>query len=132
MGVTTTIFTTVAMVVFAKKKTRWWETRNLFSDLALLCQDDRPHLDWKPEFDEEKKNGRGVNYPTSDEAAYYPFLLCQRLIAAVKKKLLEHGALEPIELREQVEQEQTNSHQCVLGMLPRGKKYRQLVSELSK
>ena len=62
----------------------------------------------------------------------YPFLLCQCLIAAVKKKLLEHGALEPTELREQVEQEQTNSHQFVLGMLPRGKKYRQLVSEFSK
>ena len=114
-----------------KKLTRFWDTHHLFPDLALLCQDDHPHLDWKPEFDDDKKNNRVKSYPTSDEAAY-PFLLCQRLIASVKKKLFECGALEASNLLEQVETESTNSHQFVLGMLPRGKKYRQLVSEFSR
>ena len=77
-----------------KKLTRLWETHNLFSDLALLCQDDHPHLDWKPEFDEQKKNSSGIKYPTSDEAAY-PFLLCQRLIAAVKKNFWSTVHLNP-------------------------------------
>ena len=48
---------------------------------------------------------------------------------SVKSKLTESGALDPQNLQEQIEVEDKNSH---LGMLPRGKKFRQLVSEFEQ
>ena len=56
-------------------------------------------------------------------------LLCIRLVDCVKSKLTEAGALDPQNLQEQIEVEDKNSHSFILGMLPRGKKFRQLVSE---
>ena len=69
-----------------------------------------------------------LHYPTSSEDAY-PCLLCQWLVDSVKSRLTDSGALEPQNLQEQIEVEDKNSHSFILGMLPRGKKFRQVVSE---
>ena len=108
-----------------RKLTKWWDTHGIFGELAAICDNDgsHEHLDWKPVASHNK-----LNFPTSSEAAY-PFLLCTRLIDSVKAHVIESGALDPQNLQEQIEVEDKNSHSFILGMLPRGKKFRQLVSE---
>ena len=108
-----------------RKLTKWWDTHGIFGELAAICENDasQEHLDWKPVTSDNK-----LHYPTSSEAAY-PFLLCTRLVDSVKSQLTESGALDPQNLQEQIEVEDKNSHSFILGMLPRGKKFRQLVSE---
>ena len=107
-----------------RKLTKWWDTHGIFDELAAICENDGSHedLDWKPVTADNK-----LHYPTSSEAAY-PFLLCTRLVDSVKSKLTESD-LDPQNLQEQIEVEDKNSHPFILGMLPRGKKFRQLVSE---
>ena len=97
----------------------------IFDELAAECEKDgsQQHLDWKPVTSDKK-----LQYPTAAEAAY-PFLLCQRLVDTVKRQSIDAGALEPQNLQEQIELEDKNSYAFILGMLPRGKKFRQLVSE---
>ena len=111
-----------------RKLTKWWDTHGIFSELAAICDNDgsHEHLDWKPVTSDNK-----LNFPTSSEAAY-PFLLCTRLIDSVKAHITESGALDPQNLQEQIEVEDKNSHSFILGMLPRGKKFRQLVSEFGQ
>ena len=103
-----------------RKLTKWWDTHGIFSELAAICDNDgsHEHLDWKPVTSDNK-----LNFPTSSEAAY-PFLLCTRLIDSVKAHVTESGALDPQNLQEQIEVEDKNSHSFILGMLPRGKKFR--------
>ena len=111
-----------------RKLTKWWDTHGIFNGLAAICDNDgsHEHLDWKPVTSDNK-----LNFPTSSEAAY-PFLLCTRLIDSVKAHVTESGALDPQNLQEQIEVEDKNSHSFILGMLPRGKKFRQLVSEFEQ
>ena len=108
-----------------RKLTKWWDTHGIFDELAAVCENDgsHEHLDWKPETSENK-----LHYPTSSEAAF-PFLLCQRLVDSVKSRLTDSSASGPQNLQEQIEVEDKNSHSFILGMLPRGKKFRQLVSK---
>ena len=109
-----------------RKLTKFWATRDWFNSLCATCQNDHFHLDWKPVFDPHKDNS--VRYPTSDEAAY-PYLLCKRLVDAVRHALLQLGAKDISSLHEQLESQETTSHSFLLGALPRGKKFKQLVSE---
>ena len=111
-----------------RKLTKWWDTHGILGELAAICENDgsHEHLDWKPVTSDNK-----LNFPTSSEAAC-PFLLCTRLVDSVKLHLTESGALDPQNLQEQIEVEDKNSHSFILGMLPRGKKFRQLVSEFEQ
>ena len=72
-----------------QKLTKIWATHDWFESLHALRQNDPFHLDWKPVFDPTKKST--VKFPTSSEAAY-PFVLCKRLVDAVRKALLQEGA----------------------------------------
>ena len=108
-----------------RKLTKWWDTHGIFGELAAICDNDGS-LDWKPVASDNK-----LNLPTASEAAY-PFLLCTRLVDSVKAHVTESGALDPQNLQEQIEVEDKNSHSFILGMLPRGKKFRQLVSEFEQ
>ena len=107
-----------------KKTTRWWSTRNWFQPLAVFCDDGHPHAPWKPTAIEGK-----LVYPTAQEAAY-PILLCQRLAGIVKAKLLEFGAVDVQSLIEQQAVSEQTMHRFVLDLLPRGRKYKPLVSLL--
>ena len=106
-----------------KKTTRWWCATDWFLPLAILCQDEHYHEPWAPKI----IDGR-VTYPTAQEAAYPP-LLCQRLAAIVKQKFLEYNGSEAFDLQQQQQQEHKSLHRFVLNALPRGKQYRQTVSE---
>ena len=106
-----------------KKTTRWWCTTDWFLPLAILCQDEHYHEPWAPKI----IDGR-VTYPTAQEAAYPP-LLCQRLAALVKQKFLENNGSEAFDLQQQQQHEHKSLHRFVLNALPRGKQYRQTVSE---
>ena len=123
-----TLFHNCCHGVLRRKLTKWWDTHGIFDELAAECVKDgsQQHLDWKPVTSDQK-----LQYPTAAEAAY-PFLLCQRLVDTVKRQSIDAGALEPQNLQEQIELEDKNSYAFILGnlgMLPRGKKFRQLVSE---
>ena len=108
--------------------TKIWATHDWFESLHALCQNDHFHLDWKPVFDPTKKST--VKFPTSSEAAY-PFLLCKRLVDAVRKALLQKGAQDVVSSHQQLEHQETTAHFFLLGTLPRGKKFKPLVSEYS-
>ena len=106
-----------------KKTTRWWSTRNWFQPLAVFCDDGHPHEPWRPSV----INGR-LTYPTAEEAAY-PVLLCQRLAGILKDKLSLFGAVVVQSLSEQQVVSDQPLRRMVLDMLPRGRKYKPLVSE---
>ena len=111
-----------------QKLTKIWATHDWFESLHAICQNDHYHLDWKPVFDPAKAST--VKFPTSSEAAY-PFLLCKRFVDAVRKVLLDNGAQDIVSLVQQVELQDTTAHSFLLGALPRGKKFKPLVSEYS-
>ena len=81
------------------------------------------HAQWNPQV----VNGR-LAFPTHEEASY-PVLLCQRLASIVKDKALQFGAQDIQELQQQLESTSVSAQRLILGMLPRGKKFKPLVSE---
>lgn len=105
------------------KLTRWWSDRDWFLPLAMLCDKQHVHAKWNPEV----KDGRVV-YPTHEEAAY-PMLLCKRLADIAFQQSILQGATFVDTLQEQIETSNTTAHRFLINMLPRGKKYKPLVSE---
>ena len=81
------------------------------------------HQPWKPSVVEGK-----LQFPTAEEAAY-PTLLCVRLAELCRNQLLSLGAIEPEDLEQQQKVESMSTHRIVLSALPRGKKFKPLVSE---
>ena len=67
-------------------------------------------------------------HPTAEETAY-PTLLCERLVGIVKAECFALGALQSQDLSTQKESCEISTNRFLLDMLPRGKKYRPLVSE---
>ena len=106
-----------------KKLTRWWCTTTWFSALEARCDGGHVHQPWKP-----TKQDNNIFYPTSEEAAY-PILLCQRIAGIVLQHVLEMGACEAKDLEEQKTSTDESMHRFLLGMLPRGKRFKPLVSE---
>ena len=72
----------------------------------------------------------GLVFPTAEEAAY-PVTLCKRVAAILVQLAISRGASQPINLEQQLKQQSATSHRWILDMLPRGKKYKPLVSEFS-
>ena len=73
------------------------------------------------------KGGR-LAFPTHEEAAY-PILLCTRPADIALQKALEMGAVQLVDLPRQLATTSTTSQRFLLDMLPKGKKFRPLVSE---
>ena len=69
-----------------------------------------------------------VQYPTAEEAAY-PILLCARMAEIVRDQLLQLGVVDADNLEQQIQVEHTSLNRVVLSALPRGKKFKPLVSE---
>ena len=66
--------------------------------------------------------------PPAEEAAY-PTLLCTRMAEIARAQFLQLGALDIENLEQQLQVEGTVFHRVVLSALPRGKRYKPLVSE---
>jgi hypothetical protein len=105
------------------KLTKWWSSKDVFSDLAVVCDQMHSHAQWNP-----VQQGQNLIFPTAEEAAY-PHLLCKRVIALVLEYVKVRGAVQPETLTEQLPNPEISSHRWVLDMLPKGKKLRPLVSE---
>ena len=106
-----------------KKVTAWWATVDWFLQLGARCDGSHFHEKWNAEV----INGKVV-FPTHLEAAY-PILLCERLAALAKVKALDLGAIQVHTLAEQTQHAPSSQHRFLLDMLPRGRKFKPLVSE---
>lgn len=109
-----------------KKATSWWSSVDWFTSLAAQCDDSQYHQKWNAEI----VDGRVV-FPTHLEAAY-PVLLCERLATIAKLKALELGAVEIHDLAQQTEHAPSSQHRFLLDMLPKGRKFKPLVSEYGR
>lgn len=105
------------------KLTKWWSSKAVFAELAVLCDNSHQHAKWNP-----IQKGNSLTFPTAEEAAYPP-LLCQRVVALVLDYVTSLGAIQQRTLEEQLPHHNITSHRWILDMLPRGKKLRPLVSE---
>ena len=105
------------------KLTKWWSSKDVFSDLSVLCDQKHSHAQWNP-----IQQGSSLIFPTAEEAAY-PNLLGKRVIALILDYVKSRGAVQPETLMEQLPSTHVTSHRWVLDMLPKGKKLRPLVSE---
>ena len=106
-----------------KKSTTWWATKDVFTPLASACDGKHQHAQWNPIQDEH-----GLRFPTAEEAAY-PQLLCKRVVDLILQYVLKNGAVQTSTLQAQVSRSHSTSHRWILDMLPKGKKFRPLVSE---
>jgi len=106
-----------------KKGTSWWATVDWFTCLSARCDGSHFHQKWNAEIIDGK-----VVFPTHLEAAY-PILLCERLASIAKLKALELGAVEIQTLEQQTQHAPSSQHRFLLDMLPRGRKFKPLVSE---
>ena len=106
-----------------KKGTAWWASVDWFDSLAARCDGSHFHQKWNAEVVQGK-----VVFPTHLEAAY-PVLLCERLASLAKCKALEMGATELATLEQQTQHAPSSQHRFLLDMLPKGRKFRPLVSE---
>jgi ribonuclease HI len=106
-----------------RKGTGWWANVDWFEQLAVRCDNSHFHEKWNADIVDGK-----VCFPTHLEAAY-PVLLCRRLASIARDKAISFGACETSTLEEQNEQAPSTQHRILLDMLPRGRKFRPLVSE---
>lgn len=107
-----------------KKGTSWWATKATYTDLQATCDGSHQHSS-------STVSSKGLNFPTAEEAAY-PDLLCKRVSAIIHAYASQEGAVEPQDLVQQLAIRHHTSHRWILDMLPRGKKYKPLVSEFAK
>ena len=105
------------------KSTMWWSNRDWFLSLSQRCDKSHNRAKWNPEVIDGK-----MVFPTHQEASY-PILLCQRLAVIIKDHAFSMGAHDVTNLQQQLEETATSGHRFILGMLPRGKKFKPLVSE---
>ena len=105
------------------KSTMWWSNSDWFLSLSQRCGKSHNHAKWNPEVIDGK-----MVFPTHQEASY-PILLCQRLAAIIKDHAFAMGAHDVTNLQQQLEETSLSGHRFILGMLPRGKKFKPLVSE---
>ena len=109
-----------------RKGTSWWANVDWFRQLAIRCDNSHFHEKWTADIVDGK-----VCFPTHLEAAY-PVLLCRRLASIARDKALAFGAIETFNLEEQTAQTPSTQHRILLDMLPRGRKFRPLVSEFGR
>ena len=103
-----------------RKGTGWWANVDWFKQLSVRCGNSHFHEKWKADIVDGKV--------THLEAAY-PVTLCRRLASIARDKAISFGACETLTLEEQTEQAPSTQHRILLDMLPRGRKFRPLVSE---
>ena len=105
------------------KSTMWWSNKDWFLPLSQRCDGSHTHAKWNPQLVDGK-----LVFPTHQEASY-PILLCQRLASIVKEQAMSMGAHPIDDLQQQLATTSSSGHRFILGMLPRGKKFKPLVSE---
>ena len=106
------------------KLTSLWVNQDWLDSLEGRCDKQHTHKSWAP-----TRTRTGVNFPTSEEAAY-PHVLCSRIISLIAGKVEMMGAMQHSTLQQQMNNEtDTKTDRIVLGCLPRGNKVKPLVAE---
>ena len=108
-----------------KKSSKFWGSLPWIMAMAASCPEEQvhKHKSWRPQVVDG-----AVQYPTAEEAAY-PKLLCTRLAEVVRAQWIQIGVVDVENLQQQLKVEQHSLHRVVLSALPRGKKFKPLVSE---
>ena len=97
---------------------------NWLDSLEGRCDKQHQHKPWVPTVQNDK-----LHFATSQEAAY-PWLLCERIIHAIRFALEQRGAFVHETLEQQFfDEDQSTTQRLVLGALPRGMKLMPLVAE---
>ena len=92
--------------------------------LEARCNKQHKHKPWVPTVQSNK-----LHFATSQEAAY-PWLLCERIIHAIRIAVEQLGASIHVTLKQQfMDEGQATTQRLVLGALPRGMKLKPLVAE---
>ena len=89
-----------------------------FLPLAILCDKSHYHAPWNPTV-----QGGKLSFPTHEEDAN-PILLCTGLADIALQKALAVGAIQLIDLPQQLSSTNTTSQRFLLDMLPKGKNFR--------
>ena len=88
------------------------------------CDRRHQHRPWVPTVQNNK-----LHFATGEEAAY-PWLLCERIVHAIRFAIEQQGAINHETLEQQFsDQNQSTTQRLVLGALPRGMKLKPLVAE---
>ena len=117
---TSQFLTIVGMVGYGKSLQNFGATK---IGLTASCQNDHYHKPWSP----VKLDGK-LHCPTSEEAAY-PILLCERIAGIILDKALSMGATVAMDLQQQQQTTDESTHRFLLDILPRGNRFKPLVSE---
>ena len=97
---------------------------NWLDGLEGRCDRRHQHKPWVPTVQNNK-----LQFATGEEAAY-PWLLCERIIHAIKFAIEQQGAIHHETLEQQFSDfNQSTTQRLVLGALPRGMKLKPLVAE---
>jgi hypothetical protein len=100
-----------------KKLTKWWSTKDVFTELQSLCDGKHHHAQWNP-----VQQGTALQFPTAEEAAY-PHLLCKRIAAILLKYAISKGAVQVDTLEKQVAATVSTSHRWMdFGSATKGQK----------
>ena len=106
------------------KLTRFWSNTDWLCSLAVLCDKQHSHASWTPRV----QNGVLV-FPTAEEAAY-PFLLCERIVAAVLVAIQQMGCQTYSSLKQQLDITGTNKmNRIIFGAMPRAAYLKPLVAD---
>ena len=88
------------------------------------CDRRHQHKPWVPTVQNNK-----IHFATGEEAAY-PWLLCERIVHAIRFAIEQQGAIHHETLEQQFSDfNQSTTQRLVLGALPRGMKLKPLVAE---
>ena len=106
------------------KLTRFWCNCEWFCSLSVMCDKQHSHASWKPRL----QDGVLV-FPTAEEAAY-PFILCERIVAATISAIEQLGCKTYSSLGQQLEITGTNKmNRIIFGALPRAAYLKPLVAD---
>ena len=97
---------------------------NWLNGLEGRCDRRHRHKPWVPTVQNNK-----IHFVTGEEAAY-PWLLCERIVHAIRFAIEKQGAIHHETLEQQFSDiNQSTTQRLVLGALPRGMKLKPLVAE---
>ena len=106
------------------KLTSLMVNNNWLDSLEASCNKQHVHKPWMPTVQSNK-----LHFATSQEAAY-PWLLCERILHAIRIAVEHRGASFHVTLQQQfLDEDHATTQRLVQGALPRGMKLKPLVAE---
>ena len=122
--ITLSVFTIAAMVGKRDKLTSILVNNDWLDGLEGRCDRRHQRKPWVPTVQNNK-----IHFATGEEAAY-PWLLCERIVHAIRFAIEQQGAIHHETLEQQFSDfNRSTTQRLVLGALPRGMKLKPLVAE---